>query len=1541
PDPNTTLSAGMEHLLALQAAGLTHVHLLPSFDIASVPEASVARTPTLNPTGYARDAEEPQATIALSRTTDGFNWGYDPYHYGAPEGSYSTNPDGVTRILEFRRMIAALNQNGLRVVMDVVYNHTSASGQAAKSVLDKIVPGYYYRYDTNGVLQQTSCCPDTACEYEMMEKLMVDTLVRFAEDYRVDGFRFDLMNLHTQRNMLNVQSAINAIDPDIYLYGEGWDFGSAKDKGLTDCAAGWCYAQKYNMTGKGIGLFNDIIRDATHGGYSQNTTGIREQGFSNGLSYDWNGYAYSNRDQSALHTVMDTLRSALRASGVDYNGQGAPFTDDPQESVAYVEKHDNETLFDQNAFKLPHGNGSGNDGWIGSGSIPTTTITDRVRAQNMGQSLIALSQGVPFFQMGTDILRSKSLDRNSYDSGDWFNKVYWDYSENNFGKGLPPAWDNDIRWDIMRPLLTDTTTLDPATTNIEFAAAHFRELLRLRYSSPLFRLTTEADVNARASYYNGDNLLDGFLAFRLSDEVAPDLDSSYENIFVFFNANKAQQSITISGAEGFTLHPLHTDGVDDDPVVQSAVFDDTTDTFTIPARTTVVFVSDQALTSPSAPSTLDWVGLLWPRGGTANRLDEGNASSDLNLYVQVYEEGVTEAAGEGADIDCYLHWGEYGESWATDLMTYNVDQGNNDEYMITITQSTLNALPPGTYGFTAYCQKTAEAGQKWKEDSYDINGDSSDDDQGDGLLTVIPTGDTSPAPAGGVFVHLFEWPWTDVEKECTFLAEKGYAAVQVSPPNEHLVPTADMNGVTTNDYPWWVRYQPVTHLTTTLTSRSGTWTEFTSMVDTCNSLGVGIYVDAVINHTADIEVGSPPTGTHGTEYHSTPAASRAYGAQYQAGDFHPECTISSYEDRQQVQLCELSELPDLDTGKVAVQTEINNYLQALLDVGVKGFRIDGAKHIRAQDIAALLDGLTLPGGGTPFIFQEVIDQSSDEPVRDWEYAPHGDVTEFAYAFALGDKFDDACGGTLSQLESRFDDADMLPSRFAVVFTDNHDNQRGHGVGSGCVVDHRDGQEHLLANIFALAYPYGYPKVMSSYYWQSSSTDNSGDSMGPPSTADGGSTWGVGRGAATRSVYGASQVAGDAPANCAAAYEDGKWVCEHRQTAIANLVQFRQVTDGEAVSNWQNIGGAPSDHIAFGRGAKGFVALNRTGSNATTTYTTGMPEGDYCDSVSGQRTADGSACTGTVISVDASHQIVNYTLASMSAFVIHTEARLGAPQLDASQDFDLARDAHGPVTATLQTHAGSAVPNQTITFTLESGAGSLGAPVVTATTDISGVASVTYTAPSTLTVALISAAYRASEGTRHESLSAVYVAYRAAVAELLARRLSTGEVSLSLGDTLTITKQGSGAPLITLAKFTGNPQSNQAGDSVKSAFVDLYLPDATAVTTLTVEIACTATCASGDTVWWGNPVTGDWTAVANAAADFSGDKATFTLTVSSTPSLTQLDGAPFVVSRNEPLAISLHAFQATRGVSRLWLLTLLGCTILGICASAFGREQRKR
>ncbi len=1235
-----SLSDGMAHLLQLQEAGLTHVHLLPAFDIASVPEAGVQRDVWPSPTGYDRAGEEPQDIVGTNRAADGFNWGYDPLHYGVPEGSYSTDPDGETRILEFRKMVQALNENGLRVVMDVVYNHTAASGQADKSVLDKVVPGYYHRYDSAGSLYMSSCCDDTASEYAMFEKLMVDTLERFALDYKVNGFRFDLMNLHTRQNMLNVQAALNAIDPTIYLYGEGWDFGSAAAKGLTTCPD--CYAHKYNMTGTGIGLFNDIIRDAGHGGYSTDSLGIRKQGFINGLSYDWNGYLYDNRFESDLHNVMNILRSGLRASGTDWSGAGAPFANDPQESMPYISKHDNETLFDQNVFKLPIG----------------VSMAERVRAQNMGLSIIGLAQGVPFFHMGSDILRSKSLDRNSYDSGDWFNRVFWDYSHNNFAVGLPPAWDNSSRWSIMTPLLNNTA-FDPAQSDIVFAASHFREILRIRQSSPLFRLTSMAEINTQVTFHNNSNTLDALIPMEIKDNGAVDLDPNYETILVFFNANKIAQQITISNAAGFTLHPVHTDGVDDDPVITAgAEFDESTDTFTISARTTVVFVSPQLITPPS---TLDWVGAMYPRGGISHQVSEGDFEPvGFDVFVQVYEAEVTPGAGQGAGIACFLHWGQYGAAWSDIPMTYNASIGDNDEYKAPIPAASLNALQSGTYGFTAYCQKEGEDGVYWKEDTYDVE-DPSNTDQGDGIITIMPMASPVPAPVGGAFVHLFEWRWADVAKECTYLGDTGFSAVQVSPPNEHLVPTANQGGQAEADYPWWARYQPISHNLAAFTSRSGTLAEFESMLAACNAAGVAVYVDAVINHMAYDEVGDPPAGTSGTTYdNGYPAPStRYYGTQYAADDFHNDCDIDSYTDRNQVQSCKLTGLPDLDTAAAYVQAQIRAYLQGLLDLGVKGFRIDAAKHIAAHELNAILSGLELPGGGQPFIYFEVIDTDATERIRDWEYTPYGLVSEFEYSVtAMGSKFN--CGGSLSDLEDIAAYSSMLPSAFAAIFTDNHDNQRGHGAGGSCIVDHRDGTLHWLANIFTLAYPFGYPMLTSSYYWTTNPDSQASDSLGPPSTNDGGTTWGPGLGLDARPVYGVGQAAGEFPENCSMAYpldtlnaaNLGLWVCEHRDLAIGNMVGFRLTTAGQPIIHWQNMGGAPSNHIAFGLGSLGFVAINRTSSGATNTYTTGLPDGSYCDIITGQRSEDGLSCTGNSVVVSGG-QIQNYNLPGMSALAIYS------------------------------------------------------------------------------------------------------------------------------------------------------------------------------------------------------------------------------------------------------------------------------------------------
>ena len=283
-------SNGMKHLKALADAGLTHIHLLPTFDIASINEdKSTWVTPDYAALAAAApDAETQRLAIADIKDQDGFNWGYDPFHYTTPEGSYATQPDGTARLVEFRRMVQSLNEIGLRVVMDVVYNHTNASGQSAKSVLDKVVPGYYHRLNKEGGIERSTCCENTATEHAMMEKLMIDSLITWAKYYKVDGFRFDLMGHHMLSNMVAVRQALDSLTLEkdgvdgksIIIYGEGWDFGEVAKNALG------VNATQLNLAGTGIGTFNDRLRDAARGGGPFNP--VRDQGFITGLATDPN-----------------------------------------------------------------------------------------------------------------------------------------------------------------------------------------------------------------------------------------------------------------------------------------------------------------------------------------------------------------------------------------------------------------------------------------------------------------------------------------------------------------------------------------------------------------------------------------------------------------------------------------------------------------------------------------------------------------------------------------------------------------------------------------------------------------------------------------------------------------------------------------------------------------------------------------------------------------------------------------------------------------------------------------------------------------------------------------------------------------------------------------------------------------------------------------------------------------------------------------------------------------------------------------------------
>lgn len=588
-------SNGMQHLSALAAAGLTHVHLLPAFDLATIDED---RSSWLSPgdlSALPPDSQQQQAAVMAVAGSDGFNWGYDPWHYTVPEGSYSTNPDGAPRIVEFREMVAGLGAAGLRTVMDVVYNHTNASGQSAKSVLDRVVPGYYHRLNADGNVETSTCCANTASEHNMMEKLLIDSVVTWARQYKVDGFRFDLMGHHMKSNMLHLRAALDALTPaadgvdgtKIYLYGEGWNFGEVASN------ARGVNATQANMAGTGIGSFTDRMRDGARGGGP--FSGLQEQGFLTGLYFDPNatdqGAPASQLSQLLLRTdwirlgaagnlaafpFVDRNGNPITGAQLDYNGQPAGYAADPQEIINYVDAHDNETLFDAIQLKLP----------------VSRTAAERTRVENLGVSLLALSQGIPFFHAGIDMLRSKSLDRNSYDSGDWFNKLDFTYATNNWGVGLPPAGDNQANWPVMQPLLANPS-LRPGTADIRNAMAHMREMLAIRKSTALFRLRTAADVQSRLEVLNpGPGPVPGLLAVTITDSDGS-IDRHHDLVVALFNATTApiSWSVPALSARNLTLHPIQS--ASNDPTVRTSTFSG--GTFGIPARTAAVFWSLRAL----------------------------------------------------------------------------------------------------------------------------------------------------------------------------------------------------------------------------------------------------------------------------------------------------------------------------------------------------------------------------------------------------------------------------------------------------------------------------------------------------------------------------------------------------------------------------------------------------------------------------------------------------------------------------------------------------------------------------------------------------------------------------------------------------------------------------------------------------------------------------------------------------------------------------------------------------------------------------------
>ncbi|WP_415840178.1 alpha-amylase, partial [Nocardiopsis gilva] len=472
---------------------------------------------------------------------------------------------------------------------------------------------------------------------------------------------------------------------------------------------------------------------------------------------------------------------------------------------------------------------------------------------------------------------------------------------------------------------------------------------------------------------------------------------------------------------------------------------------------------------------------------------------------------------------------------------------------------------------------------------------------------TLPASSTTTAPQaqGSVIVHLFQWRWESVARECAdVLGPNGYGAVQVSPPQEHVVlPSAE--GA---EYPWWQDYQAVSYKISN--TRRGTAADFAAMVRTCRDSGVQVYVDAIVNHTTGPGRGSGSAGSSwqgdAYTYPAVPYASR---------DFN-DCRhdIADWNDPDEVWNCELLALRDLKTSRPNVRANITDYLNGLIDLGVAGFRIDAAKHVPAADLEAISAGLhDVPGyGGKPYLYQEVKEGGGPDSIKPWGYTHVGDVTDFRFHATVGTAVRD---GRLNGLLDALDQDMAVAADEAVVFVDNHDTQR-----DDVSISYQGmGDRHDLAQTFMLAQPYGTPKVMSSYSYTQRAE-------GPPST---GPEAGNPAGALT------------APTDC----DNARWFCEHRNlnamptfpTAVGPAPAVPRTTDGDS-------------RLAFDRGNRGFAAFNATDTVWHLTSPTNLPDGTYCDVANGPAT-----CTSTTTITVTDGQLTA-TLPANGTLAIHVGGR---------------------------------------------------------------------------------------------------------------------------------------------------------------------------------------------------------------------------------------------------------------------------------------------
>uniref|UniRef100_A0A182NIH1 Alpha-amylase n=1 Tax=Anopheles dirus TaxID=7168 RepID=A0A182NIH1_9DIPT len=487
---------------------------------------------------------------------------------------------------------------------------------------------------------------------------------------------------------------------------------------------------------------------------------------------------------------------------------------------------------------------------------------------------------------------------------------------------------------------------------------------------------------------------------------------------------------------------------------------------------------------------------------------------------------------------------------------------------------------------------------------------------------IDPTGNRNDPhyyPGRHVMVHLFEWKFIDIAVECEkVLGPGGFGGVQVSPINEYVIAPYR---------PWWERYQPISYK---IYSRSGDEQQFSDMVRRCQRAGIRIYVDVVVNHMAAVGANVPLNGTAGSP--SDPANREYPAVPYNRSHFHTDCAISNYQNATEVRDCQLNGLPDLNQTEPYVRDRIVEFMNRLIGLGVAGFRMDASKHMWPEDMSAIykrLDALNpafgFTAGASPFIYQEVIDLGH-EPVTASQYTDLGEVTEFKYSVFIGLIFRGKLQalGLQSLTKNNATLFGLVPSQSALVFVDNHDNQRGHGAGGESILTFKDGSNYVQAIAFTLATDYGTVRLMSSYNF----TDSD---QGPPTDGHG------------------NILSPGLPNTGPDACRNG-WICEHRWPVVRRLVSFRNRVAPEPLTDVQTTSGT----FAFCRGNIGFAVFNSGAETYNGFFQTCLPPGEYCDIITGGRVFSDCETTRILVLQDSK---VSLTLPAFSGIVLDQQNRV--------------------------------------------------------------------------------------------------------------------------------------------------------------------------------------------------------------------------------------------------------------------------------------------